>query len=258
MDKTLLAQKLAALSSSDDTFANGLRVISDGVTPPILSAMLSEVDMTVLPRKLTFKMAGSEITLVAGGRRLRGLVKASKDIKGVIGVLGKPLSRDDTALLEGLRGILDQFTATASQLTVESDEPDAMGGQTDAGITATALAEVWEVALNTAPETALQQFLRDCGEMADAWVVMAEDAATTYHGDGTKLDALKNAVSQKWATFSSSVDQLTGDSGMIALNNALGDLGSIAIVKSAREAAILCYPSAKMDKIHETWVASKL
>ncbi|MEL6641578.1 MAG: hypothetical protein AAFP98_09745 [Pseudomonadota bacterium] len=258
MDKTILAQKLAALSAGDASFANGLRVISDGVEPTILSAMLSEVDMTVLPRKLTFKMADSEITLVAGGRRLRGLVKASKDIKGVIGVLGKPLSRDDTELLDGLRGILDQFTATAGQLTVVSDEPDAMGGQTDAGVTAAALAEVWAVELNTAPQSPLQQFIRDCGEMADAWVVMADDTETTYHGDGAKLDALKKAVSEQWDTFSGSVDQLTGESGMIALNNALGESGSLAIVKSASEAAIICYSSEKMNKIHEAWVASKL
>lgn len=258
MDKNTLAQKLAALSSGEDSFANGLRVISDGVEPTILSAILSEVDMTVLPRKLTFKMAESEITLVAGGRRLRGLVKASKDIKGVIGVLGKPLSRDDTELLDGLRGILDQFTAAAGQLTVDSAEPDAMGGQTDAGVTAAALAEFWTVDLNTAPKSALQQFLRDCGEIADAWVAMSDTTETTYHGDGIKLDALKKAVSEQWGTFSASVDQLTGESGIIALNNALGESGSIAIVKSLGEAAIVCYPPEKMDKIHETWLTSKL
>jgi len=91
MDKDTLAKKLAALSADGETFENGLRVISDGTEPAILTAILSEVDMTVLPRKLTFAMDGSEITLVAGGRRLRGLVKASKDIKGVTGVLGNRL-----------------------------------------------------------------------------------------------------------------------------------------------------------------------
>lgn len=258
MDKTLLAQKLAALSSGGDTFANGLRVISDGRDPGVLTAILAEVDMTVLPRKLTFKMGTSEITLVAGGRRLRGLVKASKDIKGVTGTLGKALSRDDSDLLDGLRGIIDQFSATASPITVESDEPDAMGGQTDAGVTASTLAEIWSVPLHAVPQTPLQQFLRDCADLADAWVVMADGTESTHHGDGAKLEALKNALSEQWPTFSGSVDQLTGESGIIALNNALGEHGSIAIVKTSTEAAVICYPTDNMTKLHDAWTGSNL
>ena len=258
MDKTILAQKLAALSAEGDTFENGLRVISDGTEPPVLTAMLSEVDMTVLPRKLTFKMSGSEVTLVAGGRRLRGLVTASKDIKGVIGVLGKKLSMDEKAVIDGLHGILDQFTKTADLLTVQSDEPDAMGGQTDAGVSAAALAEYWEVDLTSIPQTPLQQFLRDCADAAEAWVLMAEGSDTTHHGDGTRLEALQKALSEQWPTFSQSVEQLTGESGMIALNNALGEDGSVAIVKSGGEAAAICYASENMVKIHEAWANSKL
>lgn len=34
MDKTILAQKLAALSADGGTFENGRRVISDGSEPP--------------------------------------------------------------------------------------------------------------------------------------------------------------------------------------------------------------------------------
>lgn len=258
MDKTILAQKLAALSAEGDTFENGLRVISDGTEPPVLTAMLSEVDMTVLPRKLTFKMGASSVTLVAGGRRLRGLVSASKDIKGVIGVLGKKLSMDEKAVIDGLHGILDQFTKTADQLTVESDEPDAMGGQTDAGVRAAALAEYWEVALNSAPQTPLQQFLRDCAGFADAWVVMTDGADTTHHGDGARLEVLKGALADQWADFSTSVDQLAGESGMIALNNALGDGGSVAIVKAGNEAAVMCYAADNMTEIHNVWTSSKL
>lgn len=258
MDKTILSQKLAALSAEGDTFANGLRVISDGTEPPILTAMLSEVDMTVLPRKLTFRMGDSAVTLVAGGRRLRGLVTASKDIKGVIGVLGKPLTLEDPDLLNGLRGILDQFTTAADELTVESDEPDAMGGQTDAGVTAAALAEHWTVGLNSAPQTSLQQFLRDSGGLADAWIVISEGAESTHHGDGSKLESLQKALNQQWAEFSESVNQLTGESGMVALNNALGEDGSVAIVKAGHEAALLCYAAENMVKIHNSWASSKL
>lgn len=258
MDKEILAQKLAALSSGKDTFEDGLRVISDGVNPPILSAMLSEVDMTVLPRKLSFHMGDSEIALVAGGRRLRGLVKATKDIKGVIGVIGKPLSREDTELLDGLRGILDQFTATATKLTVVSEEPDAMGGQTDAGLTAEALAALWDVSLNSAPVSALQQFIRDCGELATAWVVLTDGEEPSFHGDGTKLAVLKTALSDQWSLFSASVDQLAGDSGMIALNNALGSAGSVAIVKTADQAALICYHADQMADFHALWASSAL
>lgn len=258
MDKKTLAEKLAALSSDGEKFENGLRVISDGSEPPILTAILGEADMTVLPRKLTFRMNASEVTLVAGGRRLRGLVKASKDIKGVMGVLGKPLAREETDLLDGLRAILDQFTAAAGQLTVESDNPDAMGGQTDAGITASALAEIWNVPLHIAPVTPMQGFLRDCGTVATAWIILANDSDNVTGGDGTKLEALQNALSAQWDTFSQSVEHLTGDQGFICLNNALGASGSVAIVTGAGEAALICYDEDDMTELHSLWLKSSL
>ncbi len=257
MDKDTLAQKLAALSSEGETFENGLRVISDGTEPSVLTAILGEVDMTVLPRQLTFKMNATEITLVAGGRRLRGLVKASKDIVGVTGVLGKSLAHEEPDVIEGLRGILDQFTATASQLTVESDEPDAMGGQTDSGVTAANLAEMWDVPLSVQPITAMQKFIRGCGSLATAWIILSDDVETTNGGDGTKLEALKKALEQQWSTFSQSVDQLTGEQGFICLNNALGDVGSVAIAKGVGEAALVCYDAENMVEIHAFWSSTQ-
>lgn len=258
MDKQTLAQKLAALSSEGESFENGLRVVSDGTEPPILTAMLNEVDATVLPRKLTFKMNASEISFVAGGRRLRGLVQASKDIKGVVGVLGKPVSHEDPDILDGLHGIIDQFTSAAGQMTVVSDEPDAMGGQSDAGMTAQSIADIWEVDLNPEPPTPMSRFIRSCGDLVTAWVVMADDAENKTGGDGSKLAALKTAISEKWPEFSGSVDQLTGESGFICLNDALGEAGSIAIAKGSQDAAILCYESENMASLHGKWRGSTL
>jgi hypothetical protein len=232
--------------------------VSDGVEPPILTAILNEIDMTVLPRKLTFRMNASEISLVAGGRRLRGLVVASKDITGVMGVLGKPVSHDQPEVIDGLHDIIAQFTRTAGQMTVVSDDPDAMGGQTDAGVTAQSLADHWEVALNTVPPTPMMKFARACGDLVTAWVVLKDNAENTTGGDGSKLSVLRTAISEQWPAFSNSVAQLTGDSGFICLNNALGDAGSVAIVKTASEAAILCYDSENMAQLHGAWGQSEL
>ena len=258
MDKQTLAQKLAALSSDGESFENGLRVVSDGVEPPILTAILNEVDMTVLPRKLTFKMNASEISFVAGGRRLRGLVQASKDIKGVVGVLGKSVSREDPEILDGLHDIIAQFTSTAGQMTVVSDEPDAMGGQSDAGLTAQSLAELWEVDLNAAPPTPMIGFIRSCGDLVTAWVVMSDESDNKTGGDGATLSVLKSAIAEQWSDFSNSVEQLTGESGFVCLNDALKDAGSVAIVTGADEAAVLCYQSTNMADLHGKWLNSKV
>ena len=257
MDKQTLAQKLAALSSEGESFENGVRVVSDGSEPPILTAILNEIDMTVLPRKLTFKMNESEISFVAGGRRLRGLVKASKDIKGVIGVLGKPVSHEEPEILEGLRGIIEQFTSTAGQMSVVSDEPDAMGGQSDAGLTAQNLAEMWGVELYAEPPTPMISFARACGDLITAWVVMTDESENKTGGDGAKLSVLRSTISEQWDNFSSSVAQMTGDAGFVCLNDALGDAGSVAIVKTAQEAAILCYDSENMTELHKKWATSE-
>lgn len=258
MDKQTLAQKLAALSSEGESFENGVRVVSDGSEPPILTAILNEIDMTVLPRKLTFKMNDSEISFVAGGRRLRGLVKASKDIKGVIGVLGKPMSREEPEILEGLHGIIAQFTSAAGQMTVVSDDPDVMGGQSDSGLTAQSLADMWDVELYAEPPTPMVSFARDCGDLITAWVIMTEESANKTGGDGAKLAVLKSAITEQWDEFSNSVAQLTGDAGFICLNDALGEAGSVAIVKTSQEAMILCYTSENMTELHKKWSESAL
>jgi hypothetical protein len=253
MDKQTLAQKLAALSSEGESFENGLRVVSDGHEPPILTAILTEIDMTVLPRKLTFRMNDSEVSLVAGGRRLRGLVMASKDIKGVMGVLGKPVSHDAPDIIDGLHEIIAQFTSAADQMTVESDDPDAMGGQSEAGVTAQSLADHWNIELHAEPPTPMIAFARACGDVVTAWVVLKDESENKTGGDGAKLAVLRAAIADQWPTFSSSVNQLTGDSGFICLNDALGEAGSVAIVKSASEAAILCYTSDNMAQLHGIW-----
>jgi hypothetical protein len=258
MDKQTLSQKLAALSSEGENFENGLRVVSDGVTPPILTAILSEIDMTVLPRKLTFRMNDSEISLVAGGRRLRGLVKASKDIKGVMGVLGKSVSHDEPEVIAGLFEIIGQFTATAGQMTVVSDDPDAMGGQSDAGLSGQSLADHWDVDLHPQPPTPMIAFARACGDLVTAWVVLTNNSDNKTGGDGATLAVLKAAIAEQWDDFSGSVDQLAGDSGFICLNDALGDAGSVAIVKGPSEAAILCYASQNMAQLHGLWNKSVL
>lgn len=253
MDKQTLAQKLAALSSAGESFENGLRVVSNGVEPPILTAILTEVDMTVLPRKLSFRMNGSEISLVAGGRRLRGLVRASKDIKGVMGVIGKSVSHDAPDVVDGLHSIIAQFTATAGQMTVVSEDPDVMGGQSDAGLTAQSLADHWKVDLNPEPLTPMMAFARDCGDLVTAWVVLKDRSENRTGGDGAKLAVLRDTIAEKWSTFSDSVDQLAGDVGFICLNDALGEAGSVAIAKNGSEAAILCYASENMAQLHGTW-----
>jgi hypothetical protein len=258
MDKQTLSQKLAALAAEDESFENGLRVVSDGVTPPVLTAILTEIDMTVLPRKLTFQIGGSEISLVAGGRRLCGLVKVSKDIKGVMGVLGKVVSRDEPEVIEGLFDIIGQFAASAGQMTVVSDDPVAMGGQSDEGLSAQSLADHWDVDLHPQPPTPMIAFARACGDLVSAWVVLNDDTDNKTGGDGATLAVLKAAIAEKWADFSGSVDQLAGESGFICLNDALSDAGSVAILKGPSEAAILCYASQNMAQLHSLWSRSAL
>ena len=45
MDKQTLSQKLAALAAEDESFENGLRVVSDGIALSVLTAILTEIDI---------------------------------------------------------------------------------------------------------------------------------------------------------------------------------------------------------------------
>ena len=212
--------------------------------------------MTVLPRKLVFRKNATEITLVAGSRRLRGLAQASKDIKGVTGVLGKTLTLDDQGVLEGLKTLLEQFSNAPGRMTVESAAPDVMGGQAEAGVTAEAIASTWGVPLSISEATGMLGFVRACGALAQAWIILSGNTETTNGGDGQRLSALSTALREQWGTFSDSVARLTGDQGFICLNNALGDHGSVAIATDADEAALICYNPEDMAELHGLWARS--
>lgn len=252
-DQQTLSQKLAALATRGETFENGARVVSDGTAPPVIEAILSEIDTTVLTRELTFSADKTEISLVAGGRRLRGLIKASADIKGVLGVLGKIVSADDIELLTAVHEILQQFADTTAKVTVQSRDATALADQTDGGISASQLATLWGIDLNAAPPTQMQSYIRNLGATTTAWMLIDADGDTTTGGDGTHLEALRTAFTNQGAAFLESVDSLTNSVGLVCLNGALGDTLSVATCRTATETAILCYASDNVGELHAKW-----
>ena len=136
-DLNALAQKLNALATNDDVFDHGARVISQGGVPAPLNALLDAIDETVLERRLDFAAGDAVVSLIAAGRRLRGLVAVSPANDTASALIGVPLSREEPDLLDAAFAVLTGTFGAATQLTVRSLPSEPFGTSGERGVAAT-------------------------------------------------------------------------------------------------------------------------
>jgi hypothetical protein len=133
--------RLARLAATDE-FIDGARIVaraSDG-RGAILRGLVGAIDETMLPASLVFASDGEgRLELVAGGRRLRGVVGASGGI--LVGSLADaPLEADETDTMDAVMALLVAFAERASgPVTVSETRAEEEGGR---GLSARRLAEL--------------------------------------------------------------------------------------------------------------------
>ncbi len=255
-DRTAFAAKLNALIADDAVFADGgARVISQGGAPSVLAAILAEVDNTVLERTLVFGMGAVTVSAVVAGRRMRGIVDIDADVAGASDIVGQVLSRDEPDLLENTGALLTALGDAAGVVTVRSTPVQSLGSSGDAGISATGLAEIWDVDMDATPAPPMERFL---AANADKLVGLIHINAGKIAEQGGESDVLKAMWEEQIPEFRKRFKALhpKHDGPMlICLDDAIeGELGAaLALVDD--EACMMSYKPGDLAAIIGSWTA---
>lgn len=254
-DLNALAQKLSALTATDDMFGEGARVISQGGVPSTMSAALKAIDETLLERTLVFIAGDASVSIVASGRRLRGISAVAPNAANADKVIGKALSRDAPALLDEAFAVFDTVLGDANKVLMRSQQAEPFGESGERGISATGLAELWQIDLDEAPLPPMQRFIRINESAVSAMLHVSAGKIIANQGD---IHALQSIWDTQVTAFMSSQGKLPGrDDGpqLICLEGALENGGAAALALAGEDVALLVYDPAQLGAMHNAWQA---
>lgn len=256
IDKKALSKKLNSLAASELRFDDGARIVAEGGSDHVLQAILDVIDETVLERKLTFQVDRSYVTVIAGGRRLQGITKLSGDIDGALKVIGKILSHEQTDVLESVAHVMTQLSERPGTVTVRSEHSNKMGAQTDAGVGAALLADLWDAE----PEgnaTPMGQFIINCGASVQASLVFAQGEIVRAKGDKAIQDKLQDIANDQWTSFEAAHAKLRKSKGaepkLVCLNAGLDEATTLGVAKNDEEFSVFVFTSEDLTSVYSAW-----
>lgn len=248
-----LAQKLEALAKHDEIFDGGARVISQGGMPALMTAFLNVIDETVLERRLDFSADDTVISVIAAGRRLRGLIAITPVTNGAADVIGATLSRDEPAILDAVFALLSDVFETAARLTVRSLPAEPFGTGGERGISASGLAEIWQIDMTEVPLPPMSRFLRANEAMFSAVLHVSAGDILATNGDVADLQTIWDTQVDAFFATQESLPSHQDGPKLICLEGALGDGDAAALALAGDDVALMVYDPAKLGALHASW-----
>ena len=184
-----LEEKLAKLRQRERAVGEGRKLRGVGADA-LLAAIVTEIDETILPRRLIFETPAGAVHLAVANRRLQALL-APAPAAIPAALVGHALPDvEEPALAElgqALKAVLDQADAlpvSAMRLT------ETFGS--DIGVPAEQLPRVWTVAESTAasPQDILSRFLSSLDAKTVAWLRIEGEEVAAHGGPEAAVAAL--------------------------------------------------------------------
>lgn len=246
-----LAQKLAILALRETVDDTGARIISEGGNPDPVTAILREVDDTVLERCLAFDCGTATINVIAAGRRLRGIYSVSPDHDAKI--IGQVLSREEPEGVQAAFDLLNDLCGEADRLTVRSIPPEPFGKGGERGVSANGLAELWGITTDGTPKPPMEQFLSVNAAAFSSVLHIRGGEVVSTAGDfkalqkiwKTQVDAFREAHKKT----------LRGEEGaqLVCLEGAFDDGSSAAMALCENEVALVAYNTERFGHMQSSW-----
>lgn len=250
-DANALAEKLAILAADEPVDATGARIISEGGSPDPMTAILREVDNTVLERSLIIDCGNATVNIVAAGRRMRGITSAS--LPDDMDIVGQVLSREEPEGVQAAFVFLQGLCGTADKMTVRSTPPEQFGKGGERGISANGLSELWGVAMDTAPKPPIDSFLSMNAEAFNSVLHVRNGEVVSTAGD---VKALKKIWSTQVDAFREAHKKTTrGDvnAQLVCLDSAFEDGSSAAMALYENDIALVAYQAESFGDIQSAW-----
>lgn len=255
-DEQAVVRKLASLGADNAVFRDGARVISNGLMPPSLAAILDEIDNTVLKRTLTFRLGDSRLSLSVAGRRILTVLAASGDLADAQPLIGLALSPDEIDGRAALLRVLAQLATHQDSVLLETMRPDDSAGQTDIGIPVAVLAEELGFDLGAPSANAMELFIDACGMIFVACLIWTKDGWAGQAQDEAILTQLRQIAERQWDAFCQTQSKLAPSPGkpqLITLEAALVGGGSLSLVFAQDQCGLFAHDQSDLTEIHDTW-----
>lgn len=250
-----LEEKLAKLRQRERAPGEGRKLRGVGADA-LLAAVVTEIDETILPRRLSFAVADGVVHLAVANKRLQALLgPAPKKVPNAL--VGKELPDVEepavAELGEVLKGLLDGadgVSITATRLT------ESFGS--DIGVPAEQLPRVWSVAECTAlqPEDVLAAFLAGLDKKTVAWLRIEGEEVKSQGGPEKVVAGLGEQAAVFLDGYFSKFETAFRDPSF-ACGTLIspGDKGESALffVEIAELSAIVSAPPASILAIATTW-----
>lgn len=193
MTHASFAARLAALGSETPDFVDGARVLDHA---DALTALLDEIDATVLPAALTFQSDTGALTLLATGRRLHKITDGAPD-----GVLDQAMDPDNGDLTQDAAHALAAFCDGASAMRVShgcvAAQNATMSGRVSVRALNTALGRV-----NDDPDAPpYERFVARMADSFGATIHIQNRVAKDMTGPSVDLAQLKIILSTQFSGF---------------------------------------------------------
>jgi hypothetical protein len=254
-DLTALAQKLAWIHSSDDVFENGARVIAQGGVPSGMVALIRAIDDTVLERNLELFTGTHIITLVAAGRRLRGVAAVVPPKGKSARFVGEPLSSEDTKTLAAVGELLAGILAPAPKLTMRSLPAGGFGKSGDRGISAARLAELWNVDMDEEPLPPLQRFLQGNSSALQTYLHVRAGEIVASAGNIAPLQTILDDQLEAFLATRAKLPGAAEGPQLLTLEGAIGANKAVALAQSDDDVVLMVYDPVALGQIHASWQA---
>ncbi len=254
-----IARKLAALAATSTQYReDGARVLSRGIIPPPLQAMLTEIDETVLLRKLIFQRAETMLALIVAGRRLLGIAETSEDIatSETKDLEMTPLETGDRAQLAALTALMNRFENASGPVTIRTAETERPGSQVESGLSVQSLAQAWSVDLNAEPGSPLGTFLQICGRHLEASVRRTPDGKVEETGGTDHSSDLKKILKSTGPALTvgiSGIRRGLPEARLAICGHSGPDAFQVGFAETEEEAAVLLFRAETLGSILSAW-----
>jgi hypothetical protein len=217
------------------------RLVALGGPPALLSALLAEIDETMLARRLSFVTdTGQTFRCDAYGRRLLAVDPAP---------VAPPFAALDEAGRADLRAALEAPLAGAQALYVDSLPLSEARDPTDFGLSAEGLAEAWGCE-PPPPLPAPLDVLKPAAEAALAWLRLDGETETGRGGNDDRATRLADFAAARLAALRA--EGSAGGPRCVVLGRQDGG-GIMVVALDGAEALLLVVPPAALAGVAAAW-----
>ena len=254
-DLTAISNKIAALLAEDTVFADGgARVLNHDGSPTPLTAILNEIDNTVLERTLIFELAGVSIAAVVAGRRFRGIVEINGDAPGADAIVGQAISTEDPDTLQAVGALLTGLSEVAGTVTVRHEPVRPIGGSGDAGVSANRLADLWVTDADAGPAPPIERFLSANSSRITGSVYVSDGAVIKSEGESAPLETIWDEQIPEFRARQAKLKSAQDGPMLTCLEGAIGGGAGAALAVFDEEACLFSFESEAIPNIITSWI----